>query len=333
MMYYHFPSLDADFGTVRSGLEPSAEIGMRGFYRYPPPNPLFRADHPGAPPLVVDSRQVEDSLIRHLKDLKEPQKAVTKYALDANAVAYISKHPWKAGDQTPFHNPVDVFEWGLHTPDGVGTKDAHRPCGQWCNKWDGRDSDDNPIEKRRALPDETWKDREILDTAARPPGPVRRGGCSGCYASFYDVVKPPTHTPEERQELLELYAQAVTNEEKQAFENRRRLRLAAEWDEFLDDERNVFSVRLVHEETASGEAQTWEVFLRNPRVRDTWQRTRPVMEATIPAKHRTFSETERSQFNCRRIKLETKVNTLRQSCIKAGFDPVRVLASGGLTLP
>lgn len=229
---------------------------------------------------------------------------MSDYIYDANSVAYVSKQPWRRGEQTPFHNPVEVFEWGLHNASGQSIRDVHRACWTCSVRWDGKNpKDDSNMPK--------WR---TPDTAERPPGTIRRASCAGCYASHFDKVEPEDSTPEERQELLDQYLAALNAEDKHTREHSRRVREAYRWAVFLED-------------------WTWICQTADDDVRETWERTRATFEATFAPKERTFTEREQKLFNQRRIRLETNVNLCRQACLDAGFDPVRVLASGGLTTP
>lgn len=210
------------------------------------------------------------------------------FQLDAAGVAYISKHPWKSGEQTPFHNPVDVSEWGLHTTHGIGVRDVRRMCFN-CDKWDGK----------RAGTDDNAEKRRTPDTAERPPGPIRRAGCHGCFASFFDRVTPPKEPLAKRRELLGLYSDAIHAVQTQTAEIARRKRQVRSW--------------------------RWHV--------DSYPLGQAPDHPRIPQAERSFDKRDQAQHNTRLIKLETRRNMLHRACLDAGFDPIQVLASGGMTLP
>lgn len=222
---------------------------------------------------------------------------MSKYSLDGNAVAYISKHPTKMGEERPFHNTIDIINWamslsfgGPNVPDNM-----ELPC-YGCARWDGRYHND-PEDRRRT--------RDISPRAARrPPGAVRRAGCHGCFVSFYDRHERPRSTSEQRQRLLELFRAVLAEIDEHVTERKRRVRLAREWDHHLDDSR-----------------------------RRAFFGLRELPPPPIPEKERRMDKAERQRFDTRTGKLHSRREHLREQCLKAGFDPTQVLASGGMTLP
>jgi hypothetical protein len=92
---------------------------------------------------------------------------VPSYDFDAEGVAHICKLATPPAYDRPYHDAIDVLDWGLSQRHG-----PHRACST-CERW------------RNGI--------RTQETSRRPPGAVSRDSCFGCYASFFDQVDEDGH--------------------------------------------------------------------------------------------------------------------------------------------